>query len=86
MIRFDVGQGTQDIGFRNDVTITFDAAKAAFVALNLKDEDLPGLEKMLRLPAGRLGTPTDLGAAALFLLSAASEWVTGQNIRISGGG
>jgi NAD(P)-dependent dehydrogenase (short-subunit alcohol dehydrogenase family) len=54
-------------------------------ALNLKDEDLPGLEKMLRLPAGRLGTPEDLGAAALYLLSPASAWVTGQNIRISGG-
>lgn len=53
-------------------------------ALKLKEEDLPGLEKMIRLPAGRLGTPTDLGAAALFLLSPASEWVTGQNIRISG--
>ena len=55
-------------------------------ALKLQDEDLPRLEKMLRLPAGRLGTPTDLGAAALFLLSPASAWVTGQNIRISGGG
>lgn len=54
-------------------------------ALNLKDEDLPGFEKMIRLPAGRLGTPNDLGAAALFLLSPASAWVTGQNIRISGG-
>ncbi len=54
-------------------------------ALNLKDEDLPRLEKMLRLPAGRLGTPHDLGAAALYLLSPASAWVTGQNIRISGG-
>ncbi|MFT6750346.1 MAG: 3-oxoacyl-[acyl-carrier protein] reductase [Candidatus Azotimanducaceae bacterium] len=54
-------------------------------ALKLKDKDLPRLEKMLQLPAGRLGTPTDLGAAALFLLSPASEWVTGQNIRISGG-
>lgn len=53
-------------------------------ALKLKEEDLPNLEKMIRLPAGRLGTPRDLGAAALFLLSPASEWVTGQNIRISG--
>lgn len=53
-------------------------------ALNLKDGDLPGLEKMLRLPAGRLGTPKDLGAAALFLLSPGAEWVTGQNIRVSG--
>ena len=54
-------------------------------ALGLKDDDLPGLEKMLRLPAGRLGTPEDLGAAALYLCSKASEWVTGQCIRISGG-
>jgi NAD(P)-dependent dehydrogenase (short-subunit alcohol dehydrogenase family) len=55
-------------------------------AMKLTDEDLPRLEKMLRLPAGRLGTPEDLGAAALFLCSKASEWVTGQCIRISGGG
>ena len=54
-------------------------------ALKLKEEDLPNLDKMLRLPAGRLGTPQDLGAAALFLLSPASAWVTGQNIRVSGG-
>ena len=55
-------------------------------ALKLKDGDLPGLEKMLRLPSGRLGTPRDLGAAVLYLLSPAAEWVTGQNIRVSGGG
>jgi NAD(P)-dependent dehydrogenase (short-subunit alcohol dehydrogenase family) len=54
-------------------------------ALKLKDDDLPDLEKMLKLPAGRLGTPTDLGAAALFLLAPASAWITGQNIRVSGG-
>ena len=55
-------------------------------AMGLKNEDLPGLEKMLRLPAGRLGTPTDLGAAALYLSSRATEWVTGQCISVSGGG
>ncbi len=54
-------------------------------AMQLQDDDLPGLEAMLKLPAGRLGTPQDLGAAALFLLAPASAWVTGQNIRISGG-
>ena len=54
-------------------------------ALKLRDDDLPDLEKMLKLPAGRLGTPTDLGAAALFLLAPASAWITGQNIRVSGG-
>ncbi len=55
-------------------------------AMKLTDDDLPRLEKMLRLPAGRLGTPRDLGAATLYLCSRASEWVTGQCLRISGGG
>jgi NAD(P)-dependent dehydrogenase (short-subunit alcohol dehydrogenase family) len=54
-------------------------------ALGLDDAKLPKLEKALRLPAGRLGTPEDLGAAALYLASPASSWVTGQTINVSGG-
>lgn len=54
-------------------------------AMKLEEKDLPGLEQMLRLPAGRLGTPRDLGAAVLYLTSPAAEWVTGQCIRVSGG-
>ena len=54
-------------------------------AMNPTDEDLPGFEKMIRLPAGRLGTPQDLGAAVLYFSSKATEWVTGQCIRVSGG-
>ncbi len=54
-------------------------------ALGLSEEHLPNLEKNLRLPAGRLGTPRDLGAAALYLCSPASEWVTGVVMPVSGG-
>lgn len=54
-------------------------------ALNITEEQLPAIEKSLKLPAGRLGTPRDLGAAALYLLAPSSEWVTGQVIRVSGG-
>ena len=54
-------------------------------ALRLTEDDLPGLEKALRTPAGRLGTPEDLGAAALYLASPACSWVTGETISISGG-
>ncbi len=54
-------------------------------AMKLTEDDLPKLEKMLKLPAGRLGTPEDLGASALFLCSPASGWVTGQSIAIDGG-
>ena len=57
----------------------------AMTALKLKTEDLPALEKNLRLPLRRLGTPEDLGAAVLFFCSPASDWVTGQIIKVSGG-
>ena len=54
-------------------------------ALGLSAEKLEKLERALRLPAGRLGTPEDLGAAALYLVSPASSWVTGQTLNVSGG-
>lgn len=54
-------------------------------AMKLTQEDLPKFEEMIKLPAGRLGTPQDLGAAALYLCSPAAEWVTGQCIAIDGG-
>ena len=69
----------------NAIMPGFVPTEIMMTALDIKEEDLPGVEKMLNLPAGRLGTPKDLGAAALYLLAPASEWVTGQVIRISGG-
>lgn len=36
---FNVGQGTQDIGFRNSVSILFEALPAVKVKLNIKDAD-----------------------------------------------
>jgi 3-oxoacyl-[acyl-carrier protein] reductase len=38
-----------------------------------------------RIPIRRLGTPTDCGAAAVWLASPAGSWITGQNIVVSGG-
>ncbi len=37
-ISFNVGQGSQDIGFRNDVTIVFDIAPAREITFHVKDE------------------------------------------------
>ena len=54
-------------------------------ALHLEDTDLPILERRLRLPMGRLGTPEDLGAAVLYFASPASSWVTGQVLAVDGG-
>ena len=53
-------------------------------ALKLRREDLPALEKNLRLPMRRLGTPEDLGAAVLYFSSPASSWVTGQVLKVAG--
>jgi NAD(P)-dependent dehydrogenase (short-subunit alcohol dehydrogenase family) len=39
-----------------------------------------------RQPMARLGTPDDVAAAALFLLSDASSWMTGEVIIVDGGG
>ena len=45
IVAFDVGQGTQDIGFRNDVTVTFDCRAAVPVQVVTgasPDQRLPG--------------------------------------------
>lgn len=48
----------------------------------------PQIEKaMLRhTPLGRLGEPSDIAHAALFLCSSAASWVSGQVLTVSGGG
>ena len=38
-LTFDVGQGTQDLGFRSDVDILFDCAPAQVVTLRVRDEN-----------------------------------------------
>jgi len=48
--------------------------------------DDSGIEAMRRtIPLGRVGTPEDVAAAVLWLVSPAGEWVTGQNIVVAGG-
>ena len=37
------------------------------------------------IPARRLGTPTDVGAAVAFLASDDAEWITGQTLVLNGG-
>ena len=48
---------------------------------------VPGLNErvMARTPAGRWGQPDDLAGIAVFLASAASDFVTGTAIPVDGG-
>lgn len=42
-------------------------------------------EQASRMPWGRLGTPDDIGHAAVFLASAEADYVTGTALRVDGG-
>jgi 3-oxoacyl-[acyl-carrier protein] reductase len=52
-------------------------------------EGLYGEESLRRYaaitPLGRLGEPSDIAAAAVFLASDASHWITGETLRVAGG-
>ena len=39
-----------------------------------------------RYPLKRYGTPDDIANLAVYMLSDASSWMTGSNVKISGGG
>ena len=68
----------------NAVLPGFVPTEVMMAAMDLTDDDLPQLQETLNLPAGRLGTPEDLGAAVLYLCSPAATWVTGQCLRVAG--
>jgi len=47
-------------------------------------DDQP-LEKLLRVPLGRMGRADDIGHAVVFMASDAASWVTGQCLYVTGG-
>jgi 2-deoxy-D-gluconate 3-dehydrogenase len=42
-------------------------------------------EIILRTPAGRMGEPEEIAGTAVYLASRASDFVTGDTIRVDGG-
>jgi 3-oxoacyl-[acyl-carrier protein] reductase len=56
------------------------------ISLGLVLDD-PGMVEALAktIPVGRIGTPTDVGALAVYLASEEASWLTGQTIGLNGG-
>lgn len=74
----------QEVASRN---ITVNCIAPGFIATAmtdvLKDDQKEALLK--GIPAGRLGSGSDIGAAALYLASDESAYVTGQTLHVNGG-
>lgn len=51
----------------------------------LQDDPVRNAEILARIPAGRWGEPSDLGGAAVFLASSASDYVQGTVLAVDGG-
>jgi 3-oxoacyl-[acyl-carrier protein] reductase len=74
----------QELATRN---VTVNAVAPGFIATPmtdvLNDKQKEGI--LTRVPAGRLGTPDDIAAAVLYLVSEEAGYVTGQTLHVNGG-
>jgi 2-deoxy-D-gluconate 3-dehydrogenase len=52
---------------------------------NLRSDESRNRDILARIPAGRWGQPSDIGGAAVFLASSASDYVNGAIIPVDGG-
>ena len=51
----------------------------------LRKDEMRSREILARIPAGRWGDPSDIGGAAVFLASQASNYVNGHVLVVDGG-
>ena len=69
--------------------ITVNAVAPGYMATNntkaLREDPARSKSILDRIPAGRWGSPEDLGGAAVFLASHASDYVTGHVLVVDGG-
>ena len=74
----------QELASRN---ITVNCIAPGFIATPMTDElnDKQKEAIISRVPAGRLGAPDEIAAAALYLASAEAAYVTGQTLHVNGG-
>jgi 3-oxoacyl-[acyl-carrier protein] reductase len=77
------------IGFMRHLAVenARDGVTANTLAIGLMGMPDPKVTASLarQIPAGRTGTPEDIGAMCAFLSSDEAEWVTGQTIHVNGG-
>ena len=67
--------------------VTVNCIAPGFIATAMTDalSDKQREAILARVPAGRLGTPADVGALAVYLASDEAAYVTGQTLHVNGG-
>jgi 2-dehydro-3-deoxy-D-gluconate 5-dehydrogenase len=69
--------------------VNVNAIAPGYIATNntaaLKADETRNRQILERIPAGRWGAPSDIGGAAVFLASAASDYVNGHILAVDGG-
>ncbi len=65
--------------------IRCNAVSPGFIETDMTTELSDDQRRRLRVPLGRLGTPAEVAAVAVFLLSSESSYITGQAIHVNGG-
>jgi 3alpha(or 20beta)-hydroxysteroid dehydrogenase len=53
--------------------------------MNVRDDDPGALERLVRVPLGRVGESEDVAEAVLFLASSRSAYITGSQLVVDGG-
>ncbi|MDE2852037.1 MAG: 3-oxoacyl-ACP reductase FabG [Acidobacteriota bacterium] len=61
------------------------AVSPGFIETDMTTELSDDQRQRLRVPLGRLGTPAEVAACAVFLLSSESSYITGQVLHVNGG-
>ena len=54
-------------------------------ARKVTEADFPQVAQEWGIPLGRVGTPEDVSATAVYLASDAGSWMTGQTLLLAGG-
>jgi 3-oxoacyl-[acyl-carrier protein] reductase len=67
--------------------ITINCIAPGFIATNMTDVLTDDQKARINqnIPLGRMGSPDDIAAGALYLASDAAAYVTGQTLHINGG-
>ncbi len=74
----------QEVASRN---VTVNAIAPGFIATAMTDALNEGQQEAIlgKIPAGAMGTPEDIAAAAVYLASNEGGYVTGQTLHVNGG-